>query len=343
VHIENVPTSERSALVASLPEKGDLLDFPPLKLLALFSLHRKTGLLHISLEDRDLSVFFRHGSLAQVFSTHAEDAHRADPASAKALLRRLLAQTQGAFLLEEVDLPSRQDLPLGDGLALVPALVRETPTSIRQPSLPQDACPKLQASPFLKLGQLGLEPMEIHLAIRFNGKKTLSQLRTERPAEAELLSRVALLLFVFGLLRFETAAPLPKPPPPVAQETTAFDLSKLLKAEELFRKSQGLLRVRNHRGALDKLNEAMALVPHEPEFYAWRGYLDFLASQNLDKSEQDFQAALSLQPRCVSVFYFRGIIARMLGKKSHARECFAKCLEWEPRHQEAIHELEKLT
>ena len=311
-------------------------------------MHRRTGLLHISLEDRDLSIFFRHGAPAQVFSTHPEDTTRLDLPRARALLRRFLVQSQGAFLLENVNLPSRQDLLLGEGLALIPALVRETPTSIRRPTLPQDKCPKLQANPLLKLGQLALEPPEIHLSTRFVGNKTLSQLQAERPAEAELLARVALLLWTFGLLRFETAPQLPPPPPeipplPVSQETTAFDLSKLLKAEELFRKSQGLLRVKNHRGALEKLNEAMALVPHEPEFFAWRGYLDFLASQNLEKSEQDFQAALSLQPRCVSVFYFRGIIARTRGKKGLARECFEKCLQWEPRHQEAIHELEKLT
>lgn len=79
-------------------------------------------------------------------------------------------------------------------------------------------------------------------------------------------------------------------------------------ADEYYRKALVEFRKRHFSEAIHLMDSAIEVLPHNPEYYAARGYM-FLEDAVHDKAEADFDHALKLYPHEMLAHYGRGMIA----------------------------------
>ncbi|QRK12822.1 DnaJ domain-containing protein [Archangium violaceum] len=121
------------------------------------------------------------------------------------------------------------------------------------------------------------------------------------------------------------------------------DIESILKSEELFRKAGIYIKARKFAEAARLLDEAIALNPEEPEFFAWRGYTRFFTFEDkktgYNEAYRDIQHCLKKNEKVASAHYFLGVIAKLCGDNSGALKHFQKTVEVQPNHIDAQREI----
>ena len=111
------------------------------------------------------------------------------------------------------------------------------------------------------------------------------------------------------------------------------DIARIYQAEQAFEKVGPLVSARSYAEALARVNEAIALYADEPEYHAWRGWLEFLVAPEPQRrtqrlaSEQAIEGALEKSPRCAPGWLFLGRIARLSGDPEAAERAWRRGLE----------------
>ena len=128
------------------------------------------------------------------------------------------------------------------------------------------------------------------------------------------------------------------------QQREAEELAaRLVGAEEAFMLGTIALRRNGFAEANRQFGKAVELNPEEAEhqaMYAWTLWASTEDKAAVHKQvRKALRKALSLQPKCVLAYYYRGKIAAAEGKNDTARECFTRVLELEPGHQGAATEV----
>jgi curved DNA-binding protein CbpA len=110
------------------------------------------------------------------------------------------------------------------------------------------------------------------------------------------------------------------------------DVMAILHAENLFQMAAVLVKTRKYEEALQKLDEAVKLNGDEPEFAAWRAWLQFLlAPQDRKKSQQVassqvVEAVLRKNDRCMAAYLFLGQMAKLTGDMTGAERAWRRGL-----------------
>ncbi len=148
---------------------------------------------------------------------------------AATLLMRVLTAEQGTFTFDVEELPASRAMPLGNRWAVYLEALRKLP----QPDLRRRLArawdlPIMKAGGRLSVGDVRLTPQETRALNYFDGVRSLAQLARDLPAEAEVISRTALMLLPLDLVSFadvqvrSSPTPAPQaapritaPPPPV--------------------------------------------------------------------------------------------------------------------------------
>ncbi len=79
------------------------------------------------------------------------------------------------------------------------------------------------------------------------------------------------------------------------------------KAQALSKRAQFNALISNHNAAIDDMNTAIALTPHEPDLYILRGQI-YLNLYEWDKSLEDFNTAIELAPDYAEAYFQRGVL-----------------------------------
>jgi curved DNA-binding protein CbpA/CheY-like chemotaxis protein len=122
------------------------------------------------------------------------------------------------------------------------------------------------------------------------------------------------------------------------------DVAAVLKAEDLFKQAERLLKL-NARGkanhALELLNEAVALNGAEVEFRVYQAYARFCVSgaSMAAEARQAIGQALQAAPNLASAYVFLGLIAHEQGSDLEAMRQFERALELDPSNDRALQEL----
>jgi tetratricopeptide (TPR) repeat protein len=93
----------------------------------------------------------------------------------------------------------------------------------------------------------------------------------------------------------------------MARLTQRFGLTRY-EADEYYKKALEAYRKNQLEEALVNMNEAIALLPNNPEYYAARGFF-YLEDGVKEKARTDFEQAIILYPYEMLAHYGRGIIA----------------------------------
>jgi len=121
------------------------------------------------------------------------------------------------------------------------------------------------------------------------------------------------------------------------------DVAQILAAEEMFQKGQILVKARKFPEAVKMLDEAIKANPEEGEFYSYRGYAKFFLNADRKagyaEAMKDISVCLKKNPRCASVHYFQGMMAKVLGDTSGAKRHFQHTVELDKNHIDAQREL----
>ena len=134
------------------------------------------------------------------------------------------------------------------------------------------------------------------------------------------------------------------------------EVSRIVAAEEHFRRAEVLLARGEPAAARDGFAEAARLYPDEAEFHACLGWATWLAGESsaehhakgepaaphppaFEAAQALLSRALVLNPRLDRAYLFRGRIARAQGKADEALAEFEKALRCNPACAEAQHEL----
>ncbi|MBX7100268.1 MAG: J domain-containing protein, partial [Myxococcaceae bacterium] len=121
------------------------------------------------------------------------------------------------------------------------------------------------------------------------------------------------------------------------------DVAKILAAEELFNRATILVKARKFAEAVKVLDEVIAAMPDEGEYYAWRGYAKFFAA--VDKraahpvAMADINLCLKRNDKVAQAWYFQGHMAKVLNDLSGAKRHFQRCVALNPNHLDAQREL----
>lgn len=121
------------------------------------------------------------------------------------------------------------------------------------------------------------------------------------------------------------------------------DVAQILAAEEMFQKGQILVKARKFPEAVKMLDEAIKANPEEGEFYSYRGYAKFFLSPDRKASYgeamKDINVCLKKNPRCASVWYFQGMMSKLLGDLASAKRHFQETVKLDSNHIDAQREL----
>lgn len=117
----------------------------------------------------------------------------------------------------------------------------------------------------------------------------------------------------------------------------------ILRAESLFRDAEVHLRRRDHKGAADRLRQAIELNPKEGEFYALMGWCHFLEQREDENASaqamEHLERAVQLSPSSTSGYYYMAKVHKACDRHEDAQRMFRKVLEMDPKHQEAMREV----
>jgi tetratricopeptide (TPR) repeat protein len=126
-------------------------------------------------------------------------------------------------------------------------------------------------------------------------------------------------------------------------KANSVDVARIFAAEEAFQKGEIMIKARKYREGLTLVEEAIILNDQEAEFYAWRGWAQFLLSTDrkaqLAPSVADCKKAIAMIPVCVPAHLFVAMMSKALGDLKTAEAYFRKVLELEPKHVDAQREL----
>jgi tetratricopeptide (TPR) repeat protein len=121
------------------------------------------------------------------------------------------------------------------------------------------------------------------------------------------------------------------------------DVAAVFAAEESFQKACILVKVRKYEDALKMFEEAIKLNDKEGEFYAWRGYTQFLVSKDRAATKTpalaEIDKALKMNPRCAQAHYLAGQIFKVLNDIPSAEKRFNQALSIDPLHKDAQSEI----
>ena len=120
-------------------------------------------------------------------------------------------------------------------------------------------------------------------------------------------------------------------------------VTKILSAEQQFRKAEDLVKRREYSDAIDALNWALKLDPEEGEFYALMGWARFLQDPQDERVRREaleqIQKATSLAPNSPSGYYYLAKLYKACEEPARAERMFRKVLELRKNHVEASQEL----
>jgi tetratricopeptide (TPR) repeat protein len=127
---------------------------------------------------------------------------------------------------------------------------------------------------------------------------------------------------------------------------TEVDVMHIFKAEEAFNAGTLLVKARRYQEALAKLEEAIKLNPDEAEFHMWKAWCGFLLSPEKKKAHAGaaaaIEAALKLNPHCVSGYLFLGQMAKIVGDLATAEKHLKRGLKEAPSNPDLERELKYL-
>jgi curved DNA-binding protein CbpA len=111
------------------------------------------------------------------------------------------------------------------------------------------------------------------------------------------------------------------------------DIGRIYQAEQAFERVVGLVAGRAYVEALAKVNEAIALYADEPEYHAWKAWLEFLVAPEPQRkaqragSEKAIEAALLKSPKCAAAWLFLGRMAKLTGDLGAAERAWKRGIE----------------
>jgi DnaJ-domain-containing protein 1 len=115
--------------------------------------------------------------------------------------------------------------------------------------------------------------------------------------------------------------------------------SRVMAAEEHFRRGEWALRRNGFAEALTQFEKALELNPGEAEHHALLGWTIWCAAEDKESVSQQvmakLQRALEMVPKCLPALYYRGRVEAMLGKEESALRCFRRVAEIDPSYQDA--------
>ncbi len=122
--------------------------------------------------------------------------------------------------------------------------------------------------------------------------------------------------------------------------------ARVLKAEETFHRGEMALRRNQFEAAKGLFEEAVQLNPDEAEYQALLAWATWLCAPDKIQVSAAVQKrlgdAVALSPRCVPAHFYRGQVAKNIGRTQAAIEAFKQVLEIQPEHSEAKLELRVL-
>ncbi|MEE9281751.1 MAG: response regulator [Myxococcota bacterium] len=120
-------------------------------------------------------------------------------------------------------------------------------------------------------------------------------------------------------------------------------VTRIVSAEQQFRKAEELVKRRQYSQAIEALQWALRLDPAEGEFHALLGWASFLANPHdisaRDEAVENMKKATTLAPNSPSGYYFLGKLYKASEQLEAAEKMFRKVLELRPGHVEATQEL----
>ncbi|HTO09627.1 MAG TPA: response regulator [Myxococcota bacterium] len=122
------------------------------------------------------------------------------------------------------------------------------------------------------------------------------------------------------------------------------EVNRILTAEQQFQRAEEAVRRRDWNGALEALKWALELDATEGEFYALRGWVLYLQSQdggdgNPEPALDQIKKAITISPQSPAGYYYLGQIRKGCGDHAEAEKMFRKTTELRPDHIEANREL----
>lgn len=121
------------------------------------------------------------------------------------------------------------------------------------------------------------------------------------------------------------------------------DVAPIFQAEEDFLRATIMVKARKYEDALTLLDSAIAVIPKEADFIAWRAWARFGASKNKRADYEQCMAecmeAVKLSPHCSAGHLFIGQMSKLTGDQKRAEKAFKAVLAIEPDNIEARREL----
>lgn len=123
------------------------------------------------------------------------------------------------------------------------------------------------------------------------------------------------------------------------QHEAASMASRLLAAEESFRRGEWALRRSNFIEARTHFEKALELSPNEAEHHALLGWAIWCATDDKDSVREDvlakLQRAQEISPKSLAALYYRARVAAMIGQEDLALRNFKRVAEIDPSYQDA--------
>lgn len=115
--------------------------------------------------------------------------------------------------------------------------------------------------------------------------------------------------------------------------------SRLLAAEESFRRGEWALRRNNFPEARAHFEKALELSPNEAEHHALLGWAIWCATDDKNSVRVDvlarIQRALEISPKSLAALYYRARVGAMIGEEDLALRNFRRVAEIDPSYQDA--------
>jgi tetratricopeptide (TPR) repeat protein len=121
-------------------------------------------------------------------------------------------------------------------------------------------------------------------------------------------------------------------------------VSRILTAEQQFRRAEDAMRRKDWDAALESLRWALELDPDEGEFHSLRGWVTFLKQQDQGGGDPDaalthLKKGVALSPQSPSGWFYIGQIRKACGDAAEAERMFRKVIQVRPDHVEALREV----
>jgi curved DNA-binding protein CbpA len=115
--------------------------------------------------------------------------------------------------------------------------------------------------------------------------------------------------------------------------------SRILEAEECFRRGEAALRREQLPVALQEFTRALQLNPEEVDYLAAQTWAEFCISTDkmaiASKTRVTLDRAINKSPRSIAPRFYAGRVERMLGRDADALRHFQSVLQIEPHHRDS--------